>query len=631
MKKIYKYLLLTMIASGTLFYSCETVELEDLASPNALSPSQADINFLFNRIEMEFVDSFGDNNGTGFNSRGSDLGRIDYMFGKNYFNNYGSGTVQGPWNNLYNDMIPDIAAIEAQHSADNDLSYYLGVSKLLQGHLMMMLVDYLGDIVFTESNNPAEFPTPNLDDDQTVYNAAIALIDEAIAYLNAIPLDGNGSKIIPSGSLDLFYGNVNGGNSDVAKWITLGNTLKMRADLTVGNYAAVLAATNVISSTSGDFEFSYGIDQILPSNDNRHPNYQRDYRSDGANIYQSHWLMDLMISTNGDLDAPGSTDPRRRYYFYRQNWNTPNNYSFITDLEGRFGPVGAIYRHDQGENAETLECSGLTTPPHLEFTPDEVTWCTLPLGYWGRAHGNDEGTPPDNFLRTAVGVYPSGGSFDGNPDAADFIAQYDSDGNYIGYVASTVKLWNQSVGLGNGGGGAGIEPIILASYVEFWKAEANLMMGNTAAASTNIENALTTSIAKVQSFGSLDGGADMSQAPDGATVNAFIARIKAEFDAAPAMDSPLDGNGFPVAKDQMDILSEQFFITMYGGGADAFNFVRRTGYPRSMSRSWDPNPGNYPRTVLYPGNEVGANPNILQRTDLSTQVFWDQGKTSPAN
>ena len=619
MKKIYKYLLLAMLSTGTLFYSCETVELENLTSPNALSPSQADVDLLLSNIQLSYLGSMST-----FNGMGSRLGRIEYMGGLNYFNNFGSGTAQGPWNSLYNSIIPDIALIEERHSAENDLSFHLGVSKLMQGHIMLSLVDVLGDIVFSESNNPAEFPTPNLDEDQAVYTAALALIDEAIGYLNSVDDDE-----VSSGVIDLFYGGTSGTDPESAKWIKLANTIKMRANLTIGNYAAVLAATNVISSTDDDFQFTYGTNELSP--DNRHPNYGADYRSDGANIYQSHWLISRMVSPNGDLDADGDTDPRRRYYFYRQNWNTPNNYSYLTDIDGRFGAPGLIYVHNEGENAETLECSGLTTIPHLEFTPDENTWCTLPLGYWGRSHGNSEGTPPDNFLRTASGVYPAGGAFDGNNDAADFIAQFDENGDYIGYVASAVKLYKQAVGLGNGGGGAGIEPIILASFVEFWKAEANLMLGNIPASSTNIENALTMSIAKVQSFGALDGGADTSQAPDATTVTAFIDRIVAEFDAAPAMGSALDPNGFPVAEDQMDILSEQFFIAMFGAGSDAFNFIRRTGYPRTMARSWSPAPGNFPRTVLYPGNEVGANPNILQRTDLDTRVFWDSGVTSPAN
>ncbi len=597
-----------MFSTGTLFYSCETVELENLTSPNSLSPTQADVDLLLNNIQRSYMFSM-----TTFNNRGADLGRIDYMGGRNYFNNYGSGTVQGPWNNLYTSMIPDIAAIEGQHSAENDLSFHLGISKVMQGHLMIMLVDFLGDIVHSEANNPAEFPTPVLDDDQTVYTAALAIIDEGIAYLNSITDDNT----IGAGVTDLFYGGTAGDSPNSSNWVKLANTIKMRANLTTGNYAAVVSASNVISSTSDDLEFNYGTNELSP--DNRHPDYAADYRSDGSNIYQSHWLIDIMVSQYGDVDAIGSTDPRRRYYFYRQNWRTPNNYALYEDVNGAFGPAGNIYISTGGANAETLECSGNSVFSHLEFTPGEDIWCSMHLGYWGRSHGNDEGTPPDNFLRTASGVYPAGGSFDGRADAFPYVGE------------SISGTYNQAVGLGNGGGGQGIEPIILASYVEFWRAEANLMLGNTAAASTNIEDALTISIAKVMSFGSLDGGGDFSQAPDAATVDAFIARIKAEFDAAPAMGSALDGNGFPVAADKMDILSEQFFVTMFGGGADAFNFVRRTGYPRTMARSWDPNPGTFPRTVLYPGNEVGANPNILQRTDLSTKVFWDAGTTSPAN
>ena len=70
---------------------------------------------------------------------------------------------------------------------------------------------------------------------------------------------------------------------------------------------------------------------------------------------------------------------------------------------------------------------------------------------------------------------------------------------------------------------------------------------------------------------------------------------------------------------------------MYGGGADAFNFIRRTGYPRTLARNIDPNPGPFPRTLLYPSSEVNANPNVSQRQDNLTQVFWDAGVTNPAN
>jgi hypothetical protein len=83
----------------------------------------------------------------------------------------------------------------------------------------------------------------------------------------------------------------------------------------------------------------------------------------------------------------------------------------------------------------------------------------------------------------------------------------------------------------------------------------------------------------------------------------------------------------------MDILGEQYFVTLYGGAADAVNFIRRTGYPQTLTRSLEPasGMGTFPRTILYPNSEIVANPNLLQRTDLNTLVFWDAGLTNPAN
>ena len=602
MKNIYKLLILTFVASGSMFYSCETTELDLRVNPNDLTSADPDL--LLNSIQLNFRSSM-----ITFNGIGARVGRTDYMFGRNYFNNFGSGTVGNPWNNLYSGMLPDITAIEAAHSADNDLSFHLGLSKVMQAAIMMNLVDNLGDIVFSEANNPGEFPFPTLDDDATVYAAAMALITEAKGYLNGASAGT---------ATDLYYG------GDSAKWTKFANSLEMRANLTMGNYPAVINATNVISSNADDLQFNYGTQELSP--DTRHPSYNSDYRSDGANTYLSNWLMNLMTGPAGDnnidFGIPEISDPRRRFYFYRQNWGTPGNYSLIEDVNGIFGPAGEILAFGINENGETLQCSLQNTPNHLEFTPNEDYWCSVQLGYWGRNHGNDEGTPPDNFTRTANGVYPAGGSFDGREDAFPYV------GSSIG------ASYGQQVGLGKGGGGAGIEPIMLASFVDFYKAEAYLASNDAVNAATYLEAAISKSISKVQSFGSLDPDANvhgvLDTAMDSDRIADFISQTIEAFEDAP-MTSALDGFGWPVEKDKMDILGEQLAIAQYGAGNDMFNFIRRTGHPRTLARSLEEVPGNFPRSVLYPGSEVSSNPNILQKTDLNTQVFWDTGVTNPAN
>lgn len=609
MKNIYKYLLMTIIATSGLFYSCETTQLNLLTSPNALSPDKADADLLLNTIQLNYRSSL-----ITFNNRSAELSRIDYMFGRNYFDAYRPSTLNGPWSNLYSGIVPDLANIEALNSTDNDLSFHIGIGKIMEAHLMMQLVDFLGDIVWSERNDPTNFPSPKVDSGADVYAAAIALLDEAKVLLNGASAGS---------ATDLFYG------GDADKWIKLANTLKMRADLTVGNWQAVVDATNVISSTADDFEFKYGTNVLQP--DTRHPDYNSDYRSDGANNYQSNWLMNLMSGTDADWlasqsygtswvqgDALPMSDPRRRYYFYRQSWQTPGNFAFID--HSSYGSV--TWPNDFGgdnTDGETLQCSLQTVPTHYEFTPDQAIWCSVKLGYWGRIHGNDEGTPPDNFLRTATGVYPAGGSFDNQYDVPEYVGG-----------SGFASIPHGAVGLGNGGGGAGVEPIMLASYVHFMKAEASLHLGNAAVAAAHFEAGITTSINKVTAFGGLDPDANSNLMPSTVEKALFIASQVDAFNAA-NMTTGLDGFGFPTAKDKMDILGEQYFVAMFGGAGDAYNFIRRTGYPRTLSRNTEANPGAFPRSLLYPGNEIVSNPSIHQKADNSTKVFWDSGVLNPAN
>ena len=603
MKKIYKYLLMTVVASSTMFYSCDTLEMEDLASPNSLSPDLADADLLLNNIQLSYIGAMQD-----MQYNGAALGRISHMGGRNYYNNFGGGTVSGAWASLYSGMMPDIAVIEGLNT-DGLLDFHMGISKIMQSHVIMGLVDSLGDIPWSEAVNATEYPSPGVDDGESVYAAAVAMLGEAAGYLGTA-----------GGGDDLFYG------GDISKWVKLHNTLLMRANLTTGNYAAALAQTNVIESAADDFQFDYGTQELQP--DTRHPYYSTDYTTSGANDYQSSWMMGHMAGSFDDWRnlffdnwQPGTEarlgDPRRKYYFYRQTYNTPGNQTALY-----FSGAAYLWPLDFGgssANGETLQCSLQTVPFHLEFTPDEATQCSNIGGYWGRAHGNDEGTPPDAFTKTAYGVYPAGGSFDNQPDVQI-------------YETTLSALPTGAVGQGQGGGGAGIWPIYLSSYVSFMKAEAAMWLGDTAMAGMYMEQGMNQSMAKVTGMISLDADADVANAPSAAWVAEFVTNKMAEFNAAP-LSSALDGFGWPVEKDKLDILGEEYFVAMFGGANDAWNFIRRTGHPRTLQRSLsDPaESGLFPRTGLYPSSEISANPSILQRSDNNTLVFWDNGAINPAN
>ncbi|WP_299147954.1 SusD/RagB family nutrient-binding outer membrane lipoprotein [uncultured Dokdonia sp.] len=553
MKNTFKFIMAVVIAGSSLFYSCETTELELVNDPNNLTSDQADPNFLLNSVQLSYQ-----LNAQTFNGNGGALTRVQYFGDRNYFAGLTGGTLDGAWSRTYAGMLVDVRTIEELDADPSiDLRFQVGTGKIMLGHSLLWLVDYIGDIPFDEAFNPIDFPSPNVQDGASVYEAAINLVAEgraALAALNADLIASEGD--VNSAIEDLFY------DEDISKWIKASNTIEMKAAITTGDLAtfnAIVAGDNFISETEDDLQLQFGSNLLNP--DTRHPDYQQDYTPSGGNLYRSNWLMNYMSETN---------DPRMTYYFYRQSDCTPGASCL---------PEG---------NGETLSCSLETSPPHYAG----FTYCFLENGYWGRDHGDDDGTPPDNFLRTVTGVYPSGGLYD--------------QGEF------------ESVSLGAGGGGAGIEPIILASYVDFWRAEAALIAGDADGAADFIEAGLIKSIAKVQSFGALDATNDGSTEPSSVVVDNFISDIIADFDAA-------DMTG------KWNVYAQQYWVTLYGGAAESYNFYRRQGFPTTLQPNLEADPGNFPRSFPYASSEVIANPNINQKPDQNTQVFWDTNPPSSPN
>ena len=586
MKKIIKYMLVVFLAGGFV-NSCDTIDLELRDNPNILTSGDPDL--LLTSLQLSYR-----NNMSTFNNLGGSLTRIHFAGGRDYFNNYQGATMNGQWTRTYSGIFANLQEIERINTeSDIDYSYHVAVGKILQAHNLLLLVDFLGDVAYTEALDPLQFPAPNLDDGASVYAAALGILTEAEALLNANP------TLTPA--TDLFY------NGDSDLWIRAINSIRLKAHVTTNNVAAfdaVIAGDNFISSSDQDLEFRYGTNQLQP--DTRHPDFASDYSPSGANIYHSNWLMETMLEAN---------DPRIRYYYFRQVGATP----------GALDVYGDAVDADE----ELLACSLVVPPQH--YIDGGFTYCAVNSGYWGRSHGNDEGTPPDGFQRTAAGVYPAGGKLDGDLFRNGSVVLDADSGEYVfDYDGS-----DDGVGLGLGAQGLGIEPIILASYIDFWRAD---MAASDAGKATFMRAGMEKSIAKVTSFAdpSFSAGAlldtstfdattgDISSAilagsllPVAADITAYIDGVVADFTAA-------------TGDDKENIFAEQYWITLYGGGAESFNYYRKTGFPTTVTPNWELNPGPFPRSFLLPQNEVVTNQNLTQRTSLTEQVFWDTNPASPA-
>jgi len=486
------------------------------------------------------------------------------MSGRDYQNAYSPAGFDGRWSSAYQTIMLDI--VELNKIADETgLTHHKGMGQVMQAHILMTLVDFFGDIPYTEAFQGAANLNPVADSGASVYAVAIGLLDNAIANFNA---DALGEP-----ALDMYYG------GDWAAWTKAANTMKMKAYMTtrlvdgsaVSKFNAIVASGNYISSNADDMQFQWGTNAVQP--DSRHPRYRSSYTSTGGGRYMSNSLMDYMRGgPDGGYQIGNGVfigDPRIMFYFNRQTSSTP-------------GIGGA----DPDE--EVLECGLQNAPAHYAG----YVFCGNPQGWWGRDHGNDNGIPPDGFLRTLAGSYPAGGAQD--------------DWTYGGFQD------------GDGFGGNGITPIMLASWTDFMIGELELVGGNEAAAKNSMFAGMQKSMDKVLTFKEptarftaiMDiyfGGIDQ-------VISDFYARTSDEWDDA---------------TDKMNVLGMQYFVAQFGNGLDAYNFYRRTGYPTTLQPNIEPNPGGFIRSFFYPANHANTNQNISQKDGVTDQVFWDTNPGSP--
>jgi hypothetical protein len=471
MKFFNKYVAICLLTLGLT--SCD---FDLLDNPNAVSPENANINFLMANSYLEFNTFMrAAHNAT------AGYVRLETMQGITYRNFQGPESFDFIWSQAYSTLIPDLdlAIAKAQEAK---LNFPEAAAKLMKAHTIATIVDLFGDVPYSEIGQGTNNLSPKADKGAEIYAAAEKLVDEARAILSGAPATITGTLVN-----DLYY------NSDKGKWLKLANTMKARLMLnqrlvkpvTAAAIADVIGADGKkgISDPADDFQFKYGLNRQSP--DARHPSFADAYEQGGPGTYQSNYLMHQMLFGKG-----GIVDPRMRYYFYRQDCN------------------------EEGEDAFTLGCLVQNPPAHYEGYP----FCTASsdkfsdpdkkfAGYWGRDHGDGSGIPPDGLKKTAYGVYPCGGKFDA--DQCVKVSEMGTDG---------LK-------------GEGIHPIILSSWVKFMLAEAFLAAGDDANAKTALLAATKEHIGKVMAFGAKDAGTS-TLIPAAADVDAYVAKVGEAFDAS---------------------------------------------------------------------------------------------------
>ncbi len=188
----------------------------------------------------------------------------------------------------------DIKLIKAQAEEEGNMTV-LGMTKMYEALIFATGADVFGDIPYSEAAS-VEFEHPHYDEQLSVHNACITLLDEAIAHLQA----AEAADEFFDESFDFSFG------GDRNMMIAAARTLKARillnwAKVNSGNYAQALAAAqNGISSVAGNW--------MAPFRDvvNEQNVYYQFNTIRGDNIKASRFFVELMRGTN---------DPRLDFYF----------------------------------------------------------------------------------------------------------------------------------------------------------------------------------------------------------------------------------------------------------------------------------------------------------------------------
>jgi len=528
-----------IIVAFSMMWVVMACDLDKLDNPNSVSPSNSDVDYVLNQVQLSFASLF-----FGMSDYGMQMTRQQHFYGPTYEAGFSAQSFDGFWSTAYQGVLINTKTL-IPAAEEKSLFMHAGIARVIEAYTLMSLVDYFGDVPYSEALDASNF-NPVADDGSQVYAAAVTKLDEALANF------AETSLAAPKN--DLYYAGVK------ARWVTLTKTLKLRALLQTrlvdtGAKAAIEALVtenDLIDQIAEDFNFKYS--NTIANPDSRHPYFTGDYLQ-GAGYYKSNFLMYQMYK------AKPIVDPRIRYYFYRQVNAT------TTDVN-------------------KLSCISVDPPAH--FLP-EWPFCAVGDGYWGRDFADFSGTPPDTFDRTAYGIYPAGGRF---------------DGNFYQPVAPTMGLQ-----------GAGILPIYNSANTYFMLAEAALTLGaNVGTAKTNLLNGIQRSVDKAKSFTTSE--VPSALVPSTTAVNNYKNYVGGLYDAATTDDQ------------RLEIIVKEYWISLFGNGIDAFNTYRRTGKPESMQAGLIANIGNAYRSFTYPSQYVTRNSNATQKPDNKVQVFWD---TNPAN
>ncbi|MBC7886716.1 MAG: SusD/RagB family nutrient-binding outer membrane lipoprotein [Ferruginibacter sp.] len=235
--------ILLVACIGLTVTGCKKTWLDINTNPNSLPPTRPD---------FEFTAAIGRNAAVlGANEIGSYWSAqmtqsSTYAYSAPNFSYSFNNTNFNFWDGWY-DILEDLEYAITK-ADENGLPAIKGPAKIIKAHIFQELVDVYGNIPFTDALKGSGSLAPKFDDQKTVYEGLITLLDQAIADIKANPFD------VVSSAADVIF---KGGTGGTTSWIRLANSLKLRILIRqsriTGRDAYITTEINKAAATSEGF------------------------------------------------------------------------------------------------------------------------------------------------------------------------------------------------------------------------------------------------------------------------------------------------------------------------------------------------------------------------------------------
>ncbi|WP_421826639.1 SusD/RagB family nutrient-binding outer membrane lipoprotein [Larkinella sp.] len=263
---------------------------------------------------------------------------------RDYFNyNVTAGVYDSDWNLVFQATNAN-ALIAIEKATELGNRKMIGIARILRANALATGTELWGDIPFDEAGDIVKFPNPRFQPQAEVYTKLIALVDEAIADLDA----GIGTV----GAEDVHFG------GDATKWKQVAFTLKARLLTDTKQYdAAYTAALSGISAFANSLYAPHGTTTSV--NENHYFSFLTNQRL--GDIYAvGAYNVSLMNPTSAAYRGNAKTveTARFRFYYLENGVNTPGriepNTSSTATASGFFARSASFPMITFQENSLTL-------------------------------------------------------------------------------------------------------------------------------------------------------------------------------------------------------------------------------------------------------------------------------------